>query len=112
MKNIQKIIKIFFLLLLVACTENDLRDVSFVNDIAAPANVAAVYNITQDNTGSVTITPNADGAVSFEIFFGDGTTAPAIVPQGESAYHVYREGTFNVKIVGINLTGVKTEVTQ
>ncbi|MBG7613300.1 carbohydrate binding domain-containing protein [Polaribacter sp. BAL334] len=112
MKNIQKIIKIFFLLLLVACTENDLRDVSFVNDIAAPANVAAVYNITQDNTGSVTITPNADGAVSFEIFFGDGTTAPAIVPQGESAYHVYREGTFDVKIVAINLTGVKTEVTQ
>lgn len=112
MKNIQQIIKIFFLLLLVACTENDLRDVSFVNDITAPANVAAVYNITQDNTGSVTITPNADGAVSFEIFFGDGTTAPAIVPQGESAFHVYAEGTYQVKIVAVNLTGVKTEATQ
>ncbi len=112
MKNIQQIIKIFFLLLLVACTENDLRDVSFVNDITAPANVAAVYNITQDNTGSITITPNADGAVSFEIFFGDGTTAPAIVPQGESAFHVYAEGTYQVKIVAVNLTGVKTEATQ
>ena len=112
MKNIQQTIKIFFLLLLVACTENDLRDVSFVNDITAPANVAAVYNITQDNTGSVTITPNADGAVSFEIFFGDGTTAPAIVPQGESAFHVYAEGTYQVKIVAVNLTGVKTEATQ
>ena len=112
MKNIQQIIKIFFLLLLVACTENDLRDVSFVNDITAPANVAAVYNITKDNTGSVTITPNADGAVSFEIFFGDGTTAPAIVPQGESAFHVYAEGTYQVKIVAVNLTGVKTEATQ
>ncbi|KRP27829.1 MAG: hypothetical protein ABS28_10545 [Cryomorphaceae bacterium BACL22 MAG-120619-bin32] len=96
----------------MACTENDLRDVSFVNDITAPANVAAVYNITQDNTGSVTITPNADGAVSFEIFFGDGTTAPAIVPQGESAFHVYAEGTYQVKIVAVNLTGVKTEATQ
>ena len=112
MKNIQQTIKIFFLLLLVACTENDLRDVSFVNDITAPTNVAAVYNITQDNTGSVTITPNADGAVSFEIFFGDGTTAPAIVPQGESAFHVYAEGTYQVKIVAVNLTGVKTEATQ
>ena len=108
----QKIIKILFLLLLVACTENDLRDVSFVNDITAPSNVAALYNITQDNTGSVTITPNADGAVSFEIYYGDGTVAPAIVPQGKSAYHVYPEGTYNVKIVAINLTGVKTEVTQ
>ena len=112
MKNIQQIIKIFFLLLLVACTENDLRDVSFVNNIDAPANVAAVYNITQDNTGSVTITPNADGAVSFEIYYGDGTATPAIVPQGESAYHVYAEGTYQVKIVAVNLNGVKTEATQ
>ncbi|WP_105045234.1 carbohydrate binding domain-containing protein [Polaribacter gangjinensis] len=112
MKNIQQIIKIFFLLLLVACTENDLRDVSFVNNIDAPTNVAALYNITQDNTGSVTITPNADGAVSFEIFFGDGTAAPAIVPQGQSAHHVYAEGTYQVKIVAVNLNGVKTEATQ
>lgn len=112
MKKIQKLIKLFFLLLLVACNENDLRDVSFVNDIAAPTNVAAVYNITQDNTGSVTITPNAEGAVSFEIYYGDGTTAPAIVPQGESAYHVYAEGTYQVKIVAVNLTGAKTEANQ
>lgn len=112
MKNIQKIIKIFFLLLLVACSENDLRDVSFVNDITAPTNVSAIYNITQDNTGNVTITPNADGAVSFEIFFGDGTETPAIVPQGKNVQHVYAEGTYEVKIVAITLSGVKTEATQ
>jgi hypothetical protein len=112
MKIIKNSIKIFFLLLFAACTENDLRDLSFVDNIAPPTNVAAVYNITQDNSGSVTITPNADGAVSYEVYYGDGTTAPAIVPQGKSAFHVYAEGTYNVKIVASNLTGVKTEVTQ
>ncbi len=112
MKKIKNSIKIFFLLLLVACTENDLRDTSFIDNIAAPTNVAALYNITQDNTGSVTITPNAEGAVSFEIYFGDGTAAPAIVPQGENAHHVYAEGTYNVRIVAVNLNGVKTEATQ
>lgn len=112
MKKIQKLLKIFFILLLVACTENDLRDTSFVDDITAPANVSAVYNITQDNSGSVTITPNADGAVSYEVFFGDGTAAPAIVSQGGTARHTYREGTYNIKVVALNLNGVKTEVSQ
>lgn len=112
MKNIQKLIKIFFLLLLVACTENDLRDVSFVNDIAAPSNLTAIYNITQDNTGLVTITPNAEGAVNFEIHFGDGTLNPAMVPQGESITNTYAEGTYTIKVIASNINGVKTEITQ
>ncbi|OIP46148.1 MAG: hypothetical protein AUK46_10155 [Flavobacteriaceae bacterium CG2_30_31_66] len=112
MKNIQKLLKIFFILLLVACTENDLRDTSFADGIAAPTNVSAIYNITQDNSGSVTITPNADGAVSYEVSFGDGTATPAIVSQGESAKHIYGEGTYDIKVVALNLNGVKTEVSQ
>lgn len=113
MKIIKNSIKITLSLLfiLVACTE-DLRDTSFVDDITAPANVSAVYNITQDNSGSVTITPNADGAVSYEVFFGDGTAAPAIVSQGGSAKHVYAEGNYNIKVVAVNLNKVKTEVSQ
>jgi len=112
MKNIQKLLKIFFILLLVACTENDLRDTSFADGIAAPTNVSAIYNITQDISGSVTITPNADGAVSYEVSFGDGTATPAIVSQGESAKHIYGEGTYDIKVVALNLNGVKTEVSQ
>jgi len=112
MKNIQKLLKIFFILLLLACTENDLRDTSFADGIAAPTNVSAIYNITQDNSGSVTITPNADGAVSYEVSFGDGTATPAIVSQGESAKHIYGEGTYDIKVVALNLNGVKTEVSQ
>jgi hypothetical protein len=112
MKKNKNIYKIFFMLfLIVACTDN-LRDTSFADNIALPTNVAAIYNITQDNTGLVTITPNADGAQSFSIYFGDSTAAPAIINQGESANHVYAEGTYEVKVIASNLNGETTEVIQ
>jgi hypothetical protein len=112
MKKNKNIYKIFFMLfLIVACTDN-LRDISFADNIALPTNVAAIYNITQDNTGLVTITPNADGAQSFSIYFGDSTAAPAIINQGESTNHVYAEGTYEVKVVASNLNGETTEVIQ
>lgn len=99
------------LFLIVACSDN-LRDISFADNIAVPTNISAIYNITQDNTGSVTITPNADGAQSFDVYFGDSTTAPAIVNQGESASHIYAEGTYQVKVVASNLNGDTAEVIQ
>ncbi|MFT5249899.1 MAG: hypothetical protein ACI93P_001633 [bacterium] len=112
MKKNKTIYKIFFMLfLIVACSDN-LRDISFADNIALPTNVAAIYNITQDNTGLVTITPNADGAQSFSIYFGDSTAEPAIINQGESANHVYAEGTYEVKVVASNLNGETTEVIQ
>ena len=112
MKKNKNIYKIFFMLfLIVACTDN-LRDISFADNIALPTNVSAIYNITQDNTGLVTITPNADGAQSFSVYFGDSTAAPAIINQGESANHVYAEGTYEVKVVASNLNGETTEVIQ
>lgn len=112
MKKNKNIYKIFFMLfLIVACTDS-LRDISFADNIALPTNVSAIYNITQDNTGLVTITPNADGAQSFSVYFGDSTAAPAIINQGESANHVYAEGTYEVKVVASNLNGETTEVIQ
>jgi hypothetical protein len=108
-KNIYRIL--FMLFLIIACSDN-LRDVSFADNIASPTNVSAIYSITQDNTGSVTITPNADGAQMFEVYFGDSTTTPAKINQGESATHIYAEGTYEVKVVASNLNGDKAEVLQ
>ena len=95
------------LFLVVACDE-ELRDISFANNIAPPSNVAAAYDITQDNTGDVTITPSADGAVSYKVNFGDSST-PATISQGESVMHTYAEGSYDVIIEASNLNGDKTE---
>ena len=112
MKNINKFYKYFFaLFILMACNE-ELRDLSFTDSIAPPSNVSAAYDLTQDNTGNVTITPTADGAVSFEVYFGDSTTEPAKLGLGENVTHTYAEGSYNVKIVAINLKGDKVEATQ
>ncbi|WP_308991662.1 hypothetical protein QLS71_007440 [Mariniflexile litorale] len=93
------------------CTEDD-NDLSFVDNVVAPSNVSALFQITQDNTGLVTITPNAENATSYTIKFGDGTGEEVTVKQGESTTRIYTEGTYSVVIEAIGITGLKTEVTK
>ena len=112
MKNINKFYKYLLALFIVVACDEEVRDLSFTDSIAPPTNVAAAYDITQDNSGQVTITPSADGAVSFEILFGDATTEPAKLSLGENVTHTYAEGSYNVTITAINLKGVKVEESQ
>jgi len=95
-----------------SCTDEDFGNLDFLSTATAPTNVDALFNVTQDNTGTVTITPNAEGAVSFDIFYGDNTASPGNVKQGKSIVHVYNEGTYTVKIVANGITGLKTEMTH
>ena len=112
MKKIKNLVKYTSLIVLfvVACTDN-LRDISFLDSVPYPSNISATYSITQDNSGLVTITPKADGAVSFELDFGDGSEA-VTVPHGESVDHVYAEGTYEVGISASNITGQGAGTTQ
>ncbi|MFE3866704.1 hypothetical protein ACFX5E_01290 [Flavobacterium sp. LS2P90] len=115
MKNIKFIFGFVCLLAMaIGCTVDGIDDdTSFIETAVAPTNVAAFYNITQDNTGLVTITPAGEGAVSYDIFYGDSASAnPAYVLQGKSTSHIYKEGTYTVKIVAFGITGLKTETTQ
>lgn len=114
MKNIKFIFGFVCLLAIaISCTVDGIDDdTSFINSAGAPTNIEAFYNITQDNTGLVTITPNGEGAVSYEVYYGDGTTVPAIVAQGKNTSHIYKEGTYTVKIIGTSISGAKTEATQ
>ena len=111
MKKIKIIYKAFLVLILVsACT--DLNDLDFVASFPMPTNVSASYNVTQDNTGEVTITPTAEGANSYKVYFGDNTANPSEVKVGGSVKHIYAEGTYNVKIEALNINGDKAEATQ
>ena len=58
---------VLFVAAVVACTEDEFGSTEFISSVEAPANVVALYNVTQDNTGLVTITPNSEGAVSYDI---------------------------------------------
>jgi len=114
MKNIKFIFGFVFLLAIaISCTVDGIDDdTSFIKSVGAPTNVVAFYNITQDNTGLVTITPHSEGAISYDIFYGDGTATAVTVAPGKSTSHIYNEGTFTVRIVATSITGLQTESTQ
>ncbi len=98
--------------ILAGCTKETNDDVSFVETAAVPDQLSALFEITQDNSGRVTITPNGNGVAAYEVFYGDGTTTPGKVAPGKSIQHVYAEGVYNVKIVARNLNGKTAEVTK
>jgi len=112
MKFVSYILLIVALATVTACRDELFTDTSFVGNAAAPDKLAALFDITQDNTGMVTITPNGEGAASFVVDYGDGTANPPTVIAGGNTRHKYAEGTYNVKITGMSVTGKKTESTQ
>ena len=74
MKNIYKIFGSIFIMFLIAGCDDDFSDNNeFARNILPPSNVTAAFEVTQDNTGNVTITPAAEQAISFTIDYGDGS---------------------------------------
>ena len=110
MKKLKYIIGSCLVLLVVwNCQVDDNLD--YLNDVVAPTDVTALLQVTQDNTGLVTITPNAVGASFFNIVFGDENITPEEVIAGESISHVYAEGSYTVNIEAVGITGLKTVAT-
>ena len=111
-KNIILINSLLLALLFTGCTKLQYDDVSFVETAVAPAKLSAMFNITQDNTGLVTIYPNGEGVAYYNVYFGDGTAAPVKVMAGESVQLKYAEGNYDVRVVGVGVTGKTTEAIQ
>lgn len=112
-----KAIKYFMsiaLLLAVAtgCKKESFDDTSFINNVTEPAKLSVLFDITQDNTGLVTITPSGEGVASYDVYYGDGGTTFMKVAPGKNIQHTYAEGVYNVKLVGHGVTGKTTEMMQ
>jgi hypothetical protein len=113
MNAIKRYLSIAFLLVAAAgCKKEKFEDTSFVNGAADPAKVSAVFAITQDNTGLVTISPNGEAISSYEVYFGDATANPAKINAGKTTQHTYAEGVYTVKIIGHGINGKTAEATQ
>lgn len=112
MKTVKYIFSLCLMALVIYSCVKDDSNTDFVDTAVAPTNVLALMEVTQDNTGLVTITPTAEGATGFNIFYGDGTVNPADLSQGENTTHIYAEGTFSVVVVAVGPTGLETEITQ
>ena len=113
MKAIKYITALAVLLSMVtACSKTTFEDVSFVGSAAAPDQLSVLFEITQDNSGLVTITPNGAGAVKYDVYYGHGGSTPTTVMAGKNTTHVYPEGVYTVKIVAYNVAGKTKELTQ
>ncbi|MFH4966935.1 hypothetical protein V8G61_01920 [Gaetbulibacter sp. M240] len=110
MKTLKYLIS-FVLVLFVSC-DPDNNDLSFVESAQSPTDISLAFEISQDNSGLVSITPNGMGAVTYNIDLGDGSEVQASVKQGESYEHVYSEGTYSLTVEAIGITGLKNVVTQ
>jgi len=106
---------IYLLVLLAGLTggcKKEYKDVSFVAAGTSAAKASAMFTITQDNTGLVTIAPSGEGIVSYDVVFGDTTKQAASLAAGKTVRHVYSEGTYQVKITGHDLKGGVSTSTQ
>lgn len=112
MNTLKYILSIVLLMAVAAGCKKADRDTSFINTASSPDKLSALFNITQDNTGVVTITPNGEGASYFDVYFGDQTTEPARVSAGGSVKHTYGEGQYTVKLTGYNIAGKVAEGEQ
>lgn len=107
MKNIFIGTLLVILGILYGCEKDGIDpDTSFINS-ARVANPGQLIQITDDNSGKVTITPTAEGAVSFIVMFGHGTgdEAQATVRPGHHAVHHYPEGSYTITILSKSLSG-------
>lgn len=107
-----KYISIFVLALFVtfAC-ETDEDKIYSLDYISAPDNVSVMFDVTSDNTGTVSLFPSAEGATYFYINFGDDSDTTNI-DQGDNVEHIYEEGIYTVTITAYGITGLSTEATQ
>ena len=106
-----------FAFLLVVATSCSLKDgidsdVSFTKAIAS-GNLAKIFDITNDNSGKVKITPTGDGVTSYVVNYGHGTGtgASTTVLPGLTTTHAYPEGSYTVSVVSSDLAGVQTTKT-
>lgn len=111
MKTYYKIfIALFVSGIMLNCEADD--DLVNLEGIEAPSNLGATFQITQDNSGLVTIIPTGEGATSYDIDFGDGSPVAEGVGVGEEVEHVYAEGDYEVVVTGTNVAGKTAQGTQ
>jgi len=113
MKTFKYILSTFLVIAIIwSCTDDELNNLDFLDTVVAPTNVDALFTITQDNSGLVSMIPSGDGAVQFVIDYGDGTGTPATLKAGEKADHTYAEGSYSVNIMAKGITGLTTSVAK
>jgi len=112
MNRLKNIIALLIIVVFAASCEKEIDNLDKLNGVTAPTNVSAIFDITQDNTGLVSIIPNAEGVTEYLITFGDLVDeTPTKYGLNDEITHIYKDGVYNVGITGSGITGLTTTYT-
>jgi len=101
-----------FLVIALSC-KKEIDNLQELDKVTGPANLTAIFDITQDNTGLVTILPNAEGATEYIVTFGDTVPdLPSFYSIDEVVTHIYSEGIYTVGITASGINGLSTSIEQ
>ena len=87
---------------LTACSEREL-DTLFIDNVAPPSDLSILMEVSQDNTGTVTLTPFGTGVASYSIVPGDNAEMYTMLKPGNNVKHIYKEGEYEVILLAYGL---------
>jgi beta-glucanase (GH16 family) len=100
---------VFFLALLLACQEEE----PTITNLIAPSNLQVNVIVAEDQSGNVTVTPNAENAINFHVIFNPGAD-PVVISNGQSANFRYTtSGQFEqpISVVAFGQGGLSSSAT-
>jgi hypothetical protein len=111
-----RITKIWFLglwipILISGCVKEE--EPYSLDYLTPPTGLDIMFDITQDNSGLVTLYPNSEGAAKYTIFFGDvQDETPAEFEIHQPITHFYDEGEYTIKLVAVGISGLTSELEE
>lgn len=107
--SIKNSIFVLLLLGLLGCNKDEFKELI----AGPPGNVSLKFSMADDDSGELTVFPEATGASYFEVFYGDNSAEVADkIIAGQSGKHTYAEGSYTLKAIAYSLSGESTEITQ
>lgn len=94
-----------------SCEKEGISDDLGFLSTAGSSNADKIFDISDDNTGNVKITPFGNGFSKYEVKFGDAGAGSAVVMPGASVTHAYPEGSYTVTVDGYDIAGKVTTTT-
>ena len=110
MKKTHLIIFILLLAFTYSCQEDD----TTFGEVNTPTNLTVNIDVANDQSGNVTVTPSADNAINFHVYFKQDED-PVVISAGEQATYRYTESgqyTQVINVIAYGTGGVSSSVSE
>ncbi len=84
-----------------------------IGDIVAPSNLILNVDVEQDNSGNVTVTPVADNAINYHVYFVEDGDPVVVIPGETADYRYTQSGQYQqiIQVIAYGRGGVSSSET-